>query len=44
MTRRVDGVVDVVGNPTYRLDDARPRAEEQIQTMHGAAGDWLRRL
>ncbi|WP_443057531.1 hypothetical protein [Streptomyces sp. IBSBF 2806] len=29
---------------TDRLDDARLRAEEQAQTMHGVAGDWLCRL
>jgi CBS domain-containing protein len=44
MTRRIDGVVDVVGKLTYRLDDARLRTEEQIQAMHGVADDWLRRL
>ncbi|MFI7497980.1 CBS domain-containing protein [Streptomyces sp. NPDC049687] len=44
MTRRVDGVVDVVGNLTYRLDDARLRAEGQARAMHGVADDWLRRL
>lgn len=44
MTRRIDGVVDVVAHLTYRLDDARQRAEEQAQAMHGVADDWLRRL
>ncbi|WP_327319538.1 CBS domain-containing protein [Streptomyces sp. NBC_01235] len=44
MTRRIDGVVDVVGKLTYRLDDARLRTEEQVQAMHGVADDWLRRL
>ena len=42
--RRTDGVVDVVGNLAYRLDDARLRTEERTQTMHGVADDWLRRL
>jgi len=44
MTGRIDGVVDVVGNLTYPLDDAHLRTEEQAQTMHGVADDWLRRL
>ncbi|GGR96488.1 hypothetical protein GCM10010269_39160 [Streptomyces humidus] len=44
MTRRIDGVVDVVGRLTYRLDDARLRVEEQAGAMHGVADDWLRRL
>ncbi|AVV44700.1 CBS domain-containing protein [Streptomyces sp. ID05-04B] len=44
MTRRIDGVVDVVGRLTYRLDDARLRTEEQTQSVHGVADDWLRRL
>lgn len=44
MTCRTDGVVDVVGNLAYRLDDARLRTEEQTQTMHGVADDWLCRL
>ncbi|MFJ1811172.1 MULTISPECIES: CBS domain-containing protein [unclassified Streptomyces] len=44
MTRRIDGVVDVVGELTYRLDDARLRTAEQTQAMHGVADDWLRRL
>ncbi|MFF4585359.1 CBS domain-containing protein [Streptomyces sp. NPDC001388] len=44
MTRRIDGVVDVVGKLTYRLDDARWRTEEQPQAVHGVADDWLRRL
>ncbi|MFE2071161.1 CBS domain-containing protein [Streptomyces sp. NPDC059467] len=41
MTRQIDGVVDVVDKLTYRLDDARIRAE---QALHGAADDWLRGL
>ncbi|MDR6975922.1 CBS domain-containing protein [Streptomyces sp. 3330] len=44
MTRRIDGVVDVVGKLTYRLDDARLRTEEQGRAVHGVADDWLRRL
>jgi CBS domain-containing protein len=43
MTRRIDGVVDVVGKLTYRLDDADLRAEEQSLGPHGVADDWLRR-
>ncbi|MFF3612038.1 CBS domain-containing protein [Streptomyces sp. NPDC002580] len=42
MTRRLDGVVDVVDQLTYRLDDARLRPQEQ--TLHGVSDDWLRRL
>lgn len=41
MTRRIDGVVDVIDKLTYRLDDSRIRAE---QALHGAADDWLRGL
>ncbi|WP_340384406.1 CBS domain-containing protein [Streptomyces sp. SS7] len=44
MTRRIDGVVDVVGRLTYRLDDARLRAEEQARAVRGVTDDWLRRL
>ncbi|MER5599189.1 CBS domain-containing protein [Streptomyces sp. NPDC002265] len=44
MTRRIDGVVDVVGKLTYRLDDARLRTEQQAQAARGVADDWLRRL
>jgi CBS domain-containing protein len=42
MTRRIDGVVDVVDQLTYRLDDARVRSQEQA--LHGVADDWLRKL
>jgi CBS-domain-containing membrane protein len=42
MTRRIYGVVDVVDNLTYRLDDAHLRTEEQA--LHGVTDDWLRRL
>ncbi|MGW7543217.1 CBS domain-containing protein [Streptomyces sp. NPDC054770] len=41
MTRRIDGVVDVIDKLTYRLDDARIREE---QALHGAADDWPRGL
>ncbi|MFF3448311.1 CBS domain-containing protein [Streptomyces sp. NPDC002667] len=44
MTRRIDGVVDVVGDLTYRLDDAHPRPGEQTHVPHGVTEDWLRRL
>ncbi|MER5599733.1 CBS domain-containing protein [Streptomyces sp. NPDC002265] len=44
MTRRIDGVVDVVDKLTYRLDDARLRAGEQGRAMHGVADDRLRRM
>ncbi|MFM9442503.1 CBS domain-containing protein [Streptomyces acidiscabies] len=42
MTRRLDGVVDVVDHLTYRIDDTRLRPAEQA--LHGVADDWLRRL
>ncbi|MEU6072059.1 CBS domain-containing protein [Streptomyces sp. NPDC047082] len=42
MTRRIDGVVDVVDHLTYRLDDTRLQPAEQA--LHGLADDWLRRL
>ena len=45
MTRRIDGVVGVVGvvdKLTYRLDDARLPTPEHA--LHGVADDWLRRL
>ncbi|MEU2287713.1 CBS domain-containing protein [Streptomyces sp. NPDC013178] len=42
MTRRIDGVVDVVDRLTYRLDDAHLPTPEQA--LHGVADDWLRRL
>ncbi|MFF3886006.1 CBS domain-containing protein [Streptomyces sp. NPDC001914] len=44
MTRRMDGVVDVVADLTYRLDDARLRPGQQAQVPHGVTEDWLRRL
>ncbi|MGW1537360.1 CBS domain-containing protein [Streptomyces aureus] len=42
MTRRLDGVVDVVSHLTHRLDDARLRPDDRAP--HGVAEDWLRRL
>ncbi|MFJ3306703.1 CBS domain-containing protein [Streptomyces sp. NPDC086549] len=42
MTRRLDGVVDVVDHLSYRLDDKRLQPAEQA--LHGVADDWLRRL
>ncbi|MCX4234811.1 CBS domain-containing protein [Streptomyces sp. NPDC020707] len=42
MTRQIDGVVAVVDKLTFRLDDARFRADENAP--HGVADDWLRRM
>ncbi|MFE1285778.1 CBS domain-containing protein [Streptomyces sp. NPDC058751] len=42
MTRRIDGVVDVVSDLTYRLDDANLRPDDR--TPHGVTEDRLRRL
>ncbi|MFE3165258.1 CBS domain-containing protein [Streptomyces sp. NPDC059224] len=42
MTRRLDGVVDVVDHLSYRIDDKRLRPTEQ--KLHGVADDWLRGL
>ncbi|MGW3658273.1 CBS domain-containing protein [Streptomyces sp. NPDC005151] len=42
MTRQISGVVGVVDNLTYRLDDSRVQPAEQA--LHGVADDWLRRL
>ncbi len=42
MTRQIDGVVAVVDQLTWRLDDARLQPDEQA--LHGVADDWLRRL
>ncbi|MDH6522181.1 CBS domain-containing protein [Streptomyces sp. SAI-090] len=42
MTRRIDGVVGVVDQLTYRLDDTHLRTQEQA--LHGVADDWLRRM
>lgn len=41
MTGRIDGVVGVVDNVTFRLDDSRVQPDEQA--FHGVADDWLRR-
>ncbi|WP_225829908.1 CBS domain-containing protein [Streptomyces sp. NK08204] len=41
LTRRVDGVVDVVDQLTYRFDDRHVQAAEPA--VHGVADDWLRR-
>ncbi|MFB7242010.1 hypothetical protein CW362_06940 [Streptomyces populi] len=43
MTRRIDGVVDVVAHLTHRLDDAHLRPDHD-RTPHGVTEDWLRRL
>lgn len=42
ITRQIDGVVAVVDELTWRLDDARLRTDEHA--LHGVADDWLRRL
>jgi CBS domain-containing protein len=42
MTKQIDGVVAVVDNLTYRLDDSHVQPAERA--MHGVADDWLRRL
>ncbi|WP_181809157.1 CBS domain-containing protein [Streptomyces shenzhenensis] len=42
MTRRLDGVVDVVDRLSYRIDDKHLRPTEQ--KLHGVADDWLRGL
>lgn len=42
MTRRLDGVVDVVDKLTYRIDDRHLRPVEQ--PFHGVADEWLRKL
>ncbi|WP_329282247.1 CBS domain-containing protein [Streptomyces sp. NBC_01451] len=43
LTRRTDGVVDVVDHLSYRFDDDR-RLQPAGQAPHGVADDWLRRL
>ncbi|MFF4089245.1 CBS domain-containing protein [Streptomyces nigra] len=40
MARQIDGVVAVVNQLSYRLDDAHTRPEEPA--LHGFAHDWLR--
>jgi len=42
MTRRTDGVVDVVDELTHRFDDSRARTG--TPAVHGIADDWLRHL
>ncbi|WP_330340230.1 CBS domain-containing protein [Streptomyces sp. NBC_00557] len=42
MAKQIDGVVAVVDNLTYRLDDSHVQPAEQA--LHGVADDWLRRL
>ncbi|MCH0565721.1 MULTISPECIES: CBS domain-containing protein [unclassified Streptomyces] len=42
MTRQIDGVVGVVGDLTWNLDDSRLQPE--AQALHGVADDWLRKL
>lgn len=42
MTRQIDGVVAVVGDLTWRLDDTRQRSDEQV--LHGVTDDRLRKL
>ncbi|WMD06756.1 CBS domain-containing protein [Streptomyces sp. FXY-T5] len=42
MTRQIDGVVAVVGELTWRLDETRQRSDEQV--LHGVADDRLRKL
>ncbi|MFI6875533.1 CBS domain-containing protein [Streptomyces sp. NPDC050400] len=41
MTGHIDGVVALVDQLTYRLDDSHLRPDEQA--LHGVADDWLRR-
>ncbi|MFF1442775.1 CBS domain-containing protein [Streptomyces sp. NPDC058295] len=42
MTRRLDGVVDVVDHLSYRIDDKRLQPAEP--GMRGVAEDWLRKI
>ncbi|MGW7386305.1 CBS domain-containing protein [Streptomyces sp. NPDC054794] len=42
MTKQIDGVVAVVDNLTYRLDDSHAQPDQPA--LHGVADDWLRRL
>lgn len=42
MTRQIDGVVAVVDNLTFRLDDSH--VPPDAPALHGVADDWLRRL
>ena len=41
MTRRLDGVVDVVDHLSYRIDDKHPKPTGPA--VHGVADDWLRK-
>ncbi|MET8765731.1 CBS domain-containing protein [Streptomyces sp. NPDC004658] len=41
MTKQIDGVVAVVDDLTYRLDDSHVQPAEAA--LHGVADDWLRR-
>jgi CBS domain-containing protein len=42
MTNRIDGVVAVVDNLTFRLDDSHLRPDEPA--VHGVSEEWLRKL
>ncbi|WP_413759840.1 CBS domain-containing protein [Streptomyces sp. MMBL 11-3] len=42
MTRQMDGVVAVVDELSFRLDDARFQSDEQA--LHGVTDTWLRRI
>jgi CBS domain-containing protein len=42
VTRQIDGVVAVVGELTWHLDDTRLRSDEQV--LHSVADDRLRTL
>jgi CBS domain-containing protein len=42
VTRRLDGVVDVVDHLSYRIDDKPPQPTGLA--VHGVADDWLRKL
>ncbi|MER6736198.1 CBS domain-containing protein [Streptomyces puniciscabiei] len=42
MAKQIDGVVAVVDNLTYRLDDSHVQPAQQA--LHGVADDWLRKL
>ncbi|MDQ0958113.1 CBS domain-containing protein [Streptomyces sp. B4I13] len=42
LTSRIDGVVAVVDQLTYRLDDSHLHPAEQ--SLHGVTEDWLRKL
>ncbi|MFF1680075.1 CBS domain-containing protein [Streptomyces sp. NPDC058256] len=42
MTSQVDGVVGVIDELSYRIDDSHRQPAEQA--LHGVADDWLRKL